>query len=130
MFINTWSSTLTSALLPQTKCTLLGRRCRFKSSQTSTKNAIMTRKFFVGGNWKMNGDKKSLGELIQTMNGAKVDPNVGMSISLKSPLTTNMYHFSRLSCLRFDLLYFSLLYFLFLMSPPNLYPPNFHPQSK
>uniref|UniRef100_A0A8P4GLQ0 Triosephosphate isomerase n=1 Tax=Dicentrarchus labrax TaxID=13489 RepID=A0A8P4GLQ0_DICLA len=36
----------------------------------------MTRKFFVGGNWKMNGDKKSLGELIQTMNGAKVDPNV------------------------------------------------------
>lgn len=25
----------------------------------------------------MNGDKKSLGELIQTMNSAKVDPNVG-----------------------------------------------------
>lgn len=37
----------------------------------------MTRKFFVGGNWKMNGDKKSLGELIDTLNGAKVDPNVG-----------------------------------------------------
>ncbi|XP_074539587.1 triosephosphate isomerase B [Halichoeres trimaculatus] len=36
----------------------------------------MSRKFFVGGNWKMNGDKKSLGELIQTMNGATVDPNV------------------------------------------------------
>ncbi|NWV37462.1 TPIS isomerase, partial [Alaudala cheleensis] len=30
------------------------------------------RKFFVGGNWKMNGDKKSLGELIQTLNGAKL----------------------------------------------------------
>lgn len=44
---------------------------------TSTKAAIMTRKFFVGGNWKMNGDKKSLGELIKTMNGATVDPNVG-----------------------------------------------------
>lgn len=28
----------------------------------------------------MNGDKKSLGELINTMNSAKVDPNVGMSI--------------------------------------------------
>ena len=27
----------------------------------------------------MNGDKKSLGELIHTMNEAKVDPNVGMS---------------------------------------------------
>jgi len=36
----------------------------------------MSRKFFVGGNWKMNGDKASLGELIKTMNGALVDPNV------------------------------------------------------
>lgn len=48
----------------------------------------MSRKFFVGGNWKMNGDKKSLGELIQTLNAAKVDPaNVGMccwSISFKT----------------------------------------------
>uniref|UniRef100_A0A803SNJ0 Triosephosphate isomerase n=1 Tax=Anolis carolinensis TaxID=28377 RepID=A0A803SNJ0_ANOCA len=34
------------------------------------------RKFFVGGNWKMNGDKKSLGELIQTLNGAKVSGDV------------------------------------------------------
>jgi len=36
----------------------------------------MSRKFFVGGNWKMNGDKASLGELMKTMNAAKVDPNV------------------------------------------------------
>lgn len=38
----------------------------------------MGRKFFVGGNWKMNGDKKTLGDLIKVMNGATVDPNVGM----------------------------------------------------
>lgn len=50
----------------------------------------MSRKFFVGGNWKMNGDKKSLGELIQTLNGAKVDPNVGMFI-LISPKTAYKY---------------------------------------
>ncbi|XP_069836000.1 triosephosphate isomerase [Dendropsophus ebraccatus] len=31
------------------------------------------RKFFVGGNWKMNGDKKSLGELIDTLNSAKIN---------------------------------------------------------
>ncbi|KAG7335818.1 hypothetical protein KOW79_000511 [Hemibagrus wyckioides] len=31
------------------------------------------RKFFVGGNWKMNGDKKSLGELIDTLNSAKLN---------------------------------------------------------
>lgn len=58
----------------------------------------MTRKFFVGGNWKMNGDKKSLGELIQTMNGAKVDPNVGMSILskvlTKTKLQSFIQHFS------------------------------------
>ncbi|KAL2080151.1 hypothetical protein ACEWY4_023944 [Coilia grayii] len=28
------------------------------------------RQFFVGGNWKMNGDKKSLGDLITTLNTA------------------------------------------------------------
>lgn len=38
----------------------------------------------------MNGDKKSLGELIQTLNGAKVDPNVGMWI-LILPNTTYTY---------------------------------------
>lgn len=53
----------------------------------------MTRKFFVGGNWKMNGDKKSLGELIQTMNGAKVDPNVGMSILSKVLTETKLQSF-------------------------------------
>ncbi|XP_025786710.1 triosephosphate isomerase [Puma concolor] len=31
-----------------------------------------SRKFFVGGNWKMNGRKKNLGELITTLNAAKV----------------------------------------------------------
>ncbi|KAJ8273203.1 hypothetical protein GJAV_G00098900 [Gymnothorax javanicus] len=30
------------------------------------------RKFFVGGNWKMNGDKKSLGEIIKTLNTAQL----------------------------------------------------------
>lgn len=41
-------------------------------------SAIMTgRKFFVGGNWKMNGDKKSLGELINTLNSAKLNANTG-----------------------------------------------------
>lgn len=51
---------------------------RFHSQRNTFESANMSRKFFVGGNWKMNGDKKSLGELIQTMNGAKVDANVGM----------------------------------------------------
>ncbi|XP_063041542.1 triosephosphate isomerase A [Engraulis encrasicolus] len=31
------------------------------------------RQFFVGGNWKMNGDKKSLGDLITTLNTAALN---------------------------------------------------------
>ncbi|XP_043935538.1 triosephosphate isomerase [Protopterus annectens] len=32
------------------------------------------RRFFVGGNWKMNGNKKELGDLIKSLNGAALDP--------------------------------------------------------
>ncbi|KTF87625.1 hypothetical protein cypCar_00035444 [Cyprinus carpio] len=34
---------------------------------------MCSRKFFVGGNWKMNGDKESLGELIMTLNTASLN---------------------------------------------------------
>ncbi|XP_036411364.1 triosephosphate isomerase B-like [Megalops cyprinoides] len=33
------------------------------------------RKFFVGGNWKMNGDKQSLGDLINVLNTAQLHPD-------------------------------------------------------
>lgn len=47
-------------------------------------SVIMTaRKFFVGGNWKMNGDKKSLGELINTLNGAKLNADTGEEVTSK-----------------------------------------------
>ncbi|KAM8924518.1 triosephosphate isomerase [Pelodytes ibericus] len=32
-----------------------------------------SRVFFVGGNWKLNGNKKTLGELINTLNSAKIN---------------------------------------------------------
>lgn len=35
------------------------------------------RKFFVGGNWKLNGDKKSIAELANTLNNAKLNPDTG-----------------------------------------------------
>lgn len=35
------------------------------------------RKFFVGGNWKMNGRKNNLGELINTLNAAKLPADTG-----------------------------------------------------
>lgn len=36
-----------------------------------------SRKFFVGGNWKMNGRKTTLAELITTLNAAKVPADTG-----------------------------------------------------
>ena len=46
---------------------------------------VPSRKFFVGGNWKMNGRKNNLGELINTLNAAKVPANTAV---VCAPLTT------------------------------------------
>ncbi|KAI3399402.1 hypothetical protein diail_7129 [Diaporthe ilicicola] len=35
----------------------------------------MARKFFVGGNWKMNGTKSSIKAIVDNLNSAKLDPN-------------------------------------------------------
>jgi triosephosphate isomerase len=37
----------------------------------------MSRKFFVGGNWKMNGSKKIADELLGHISRGPLDPNVG-----------------------------------------------------
>jgi len=36
------------------------------------------RKFFVGGNWKMNGSKASIDEIIKFMNEKGVNPKTGL----------------------------------------------------
>jgi triosephosphate isomerase (TIM) len=41
----------------------------------------MARKFFVGGNFKMNGSLDSLSELVKTLNEAKLDPNTEVVIA-------------------------------------------------
>lgn len=41
----------------------------------------MSRKFFVGGNWKMNGTLESGKQLIQTLKSAKLDSNVEVVIA-------------------------------------------------
>ncbi len=38
----------------------------------------MSRKFFVGGNWKMNGDKVMVENLLHTLGSAQLPDNVGM----------------------------------------------------
>ncbi|CUA69824.1 triosephosphate isomerase (TIM) [Rhizoctonia solani] len=41
----------------------------------------MPRKFFVGGNFKMNGTVKSIQEIIENLNKAKLDPNTEVVIA-------------------------------------------------
>lgn len=36
------------------------------------------RKFFVGGNWKMNGTKSSIDEIIKFLNEKGLNPKTGM----------------------------------------------------
>lgn len=45
--------------------------------RSQTRTMAPSRKFFVGGNWKMNGRKNNLGELISTLNKAKVPADTG-----------------------------------------------------
>jgi len=41
----------------------------------------MTRQFFVGGNFKMNGTIKSIREIVHNINNAKLDPNTEVVLS-------------------------------------------------
>ncbi|KAL0931012.1 triosephosphate isomerase [Colletotrichum truncatum] len=41
----------------------------------------MARKFFVGGNFKMNGTKSSIKEIVKNLNGATLDPNTEVVVS-------------------------------------------------
>jgi len=41
----------------------------------------MTRQFFVGGNFKMNGTIKTIREIVHNINDAKLDPNVEVVIA-------------------------------------------------
>ncbi|KAH0536629.1 triosephosphate isomerase [Glutinoglossum americanum] len=40
----------------------------------------MARRFFVGGNFKMNGSLKTVKDIINGLNNAQLDPNVGMEV--------------------------------------------------
>ena len=48
----------------------------------------MGRKFFVGGNWKMNGDKASIDAIIAFLKAGPLDPNTGKS---SFPLSISFY---------------------------------------
>jgi triosephosphate isomerase len=45
----------------------------------------MARKFFVGGNFKMNGTKASLDKIIDTLNAAQLNSNVEVAVAPPAP---------------------------------------------
>merc|ERR1712029_999970 len=49
--------------------------------QINQNTAKMGRQFFVGGNFKMNGNIKSIKEIVQNINDAKLDPNTEVVIA-------------------------------------------------
>ncbi|EDW99066.1 triosephosphate isomerase isoform X1 [Drosophila yakuba] len=56
----------------------------------------MSRKFCVGGNWKMNGDQKSIAEIAKTLSSAALDPNTEVVIGC--PAIYLMYARNLLPC--------------------------------
>ena len=53
-----------------------------RTSYFSDRNAFhkMGRKFFVGGNWKMNGTKAGIDSIIDFLSKGPLDPNAGVPV--------------------------------------------------
>lgn len=45
----------------------------------------MARKFCVGGNWKMNGDKKQITEIVNFLKAGPLDPNTEVVVGVPAP---------------------------------------------
>ncbi|KAL2886586.1 Triosephosphate isomerase [Ceratocystis lukuohia] len=55
----------------------------------------MARKFFVGGNFKMNGTKSSINEIVENLNKATIDPNTEVVIAPPTLFLQGVRHFLR-----------------------------------
>ncbi|XP_075211743.1 triose phosphate isomerase [Lycorma delicatula] len=58
------------------------RVCLSCSFSLGSQLVKMSRKFFVGGNWKMNGDKKSIEEIVKFLTCGPLDPNVEVVVGV------------------------------------------------
>ncbi|EDV53108.1 triosephosphate isomerase isoform X1 [Drosophila erecta] len=68
----------------------------FSTDCTDSNSDTMSRKFCVGGNWKMNGDQKSIAEIAKTLSSASLDPNTEVVIGC--PAIYLMYARNLLPC--------------------------------
>lgn len=51
--------------------------CRSFNKTINESSTKMVRKFCVGGNWKMNGNKKEINDIVAFLKAGPLDPNVG-----------------------------------------------------
>ncbi|XP_016951086.1 triosephosphate isomerase isoform X1 [Drosophila biarmipes] len=65
-------------------------------TDSNTSDTMSGRKFCVGGNWKMNGDQKSIAEIAKTLSTASLDPNTEVVIGC--PAIYLMYARNLLPC--------------------------------
>ncbi|XP_001990150.2 triosephosphate isomerase isoform X1 [Drosophila grimshawi] len=56
-----------------------GQKKLFANFNTDSNN-MASRQFCVGGNWKMNGDQKSIAEICKVLSGAALDPSTQVVI--------------------------------------------------
>lgn len=55
------------------------------SCDKNKKHNKMSRQFCVGGNWKMNGDQKSIAELCKILSAGPLDPNTEVYVGVPAP---------------------------------------------
>ena len=48
---------------------------------------MTSRRFFVGGNWKMNGDKGMIDSIVKNLNAAKIPSDTGL-LEVAVPLSS------------------------------------------
>ncbi|XP_016980209.1 triosephosphate isomerase [Drosophila rhopaloa] len=68
----------------------------FSTDCIDNNSNMSARKFCVGGNWKMNGDQKSIAEIAKTLSSASLDPNTEVVIGC--PAIYLMYARNLLPC--------------------------------
>lgn len=52
------------------------------SQETTIQQIKMARKFVVGGNWKMNGDKNSITLICRNLTAGPLDPNTEVIVGV------------------------------------------------
>ncbi|CAD6992207.1 triosephosphate isomerase [Ceratitis capitata] len=86
MLAATAERVITRLFIRSNSCKYFGLQIsRSLGSCDKDKKKKMSRKFCVGGNWKMNGDQKSIAELCKVLTAGPLDPNAEVYVGVPAP---------------------------------------------